>query len=1106
VDIGEPGIAGSDDYASSGAFTLTGSGTGLTNWYQGNTNYYWNDQFHFVYTTVTGDFEMVARVTALGAALSQTGIALREDLTPSARSATIFYSPASSSDSPPKDVIQATVRMVGGVQNPPNSYARVNPWPTRPNPAALPVWLKIVRIAGDVGQYWSRDGEVWIPVPTGGAFVPTGPVSVGMYVASNGQTSSATSTFDNVYVGPPRLRWKTSWIGNSFNQPSQGNLASYFHDGYVTADLNALWVAKDGSCWTNSGWDEGGQSMKIYKDDGHGGGRVVKTLTDNGYFGNNDAHEGSITSDGTYTYVLTKSITNRIHRADANGAYNAEMSFSPPLGDVAGMAASGPNHELYVSDVANNKIRVADTLTKSELPERAFDFTPQRPGPMAVDSRGNLWIIQEGNDFPTSHKYGTTRPTGIYCYTKDGSYTGSSITDIALPTALAIDPNQDRLLVTDNGPNQNVRIYDHLTDPTPTLSSTFGVTSGIYSGTNPGAIYDPDSGGMARFHSLTGVGVDLAGSIYVAGNARGSDLRKFDSSGQFVWSLHANGDTFGTGDFDPGTDGQDLFTNVLHYGLDYNQTAPGKEWSYKGFTANPFTNPDDPRLTASTVTYVRRLGPENRRFLFLSAVSGVIEIYRFSGPAGTGEIAIPAARISSIGDSKTKLWVDANADGIVQTSEETSIPSANGSNGSNWSTYGVDSAGDIWWLNYGILHFTMLGVSANGVPTYSLSGAGYSLAPSSDATSGSLRSIQYDRDHDALYLGGDTTVSTPGIGAVLTRYDNWSTTQSNPVARYRISMPSAETANDFYQQGPPWAYGVTPFIKSFDVAGDYLFTWDEFGQIRVYDAALGNPVINIGPGPEIGGITAWTDPAKAHAFKRANGEYELTMEDSGFMAKNLLYRWLPAAATVPAQQPTAFTALSDNGVIHLAWTGPRGQLTKYRVFRSTTSEAETLYADNVLTPSYDDTNITPGSRYFYKVAAVNAAGEGAQSNEASAANLIPNVSYVATDTTAQGNWKDSVYFRLGEYGYWIMGDTIAFPSWALVSSNGSLQSLAPAGTSDVRALQQPGAGTGRELFQLFKAAPYPSTGFAPFDIDLNLTDGGLYQVAVYVCDFYNSNY
>lgn len=1111
ADIGSPGLPGTDDYASdTGTFTLTGSGTGLTNRYQGNAGLYWDDQFHFVYKQVSGDFEIVARATSLGGALSEIGITAREDLSTSPRGATIFYSPASTKDSPPADAIQSVVRTVGGVQ-PRLSLARISS--ERPNPAALPVWFKIVRVAGDLGLYWSRDGAVWIRISQfGGALVATGPINVGMFVASNSQTSSTNVTFDNVYVGPPRLQWKTSWVGNSFSQATQGNLTGGFNDGYVTTNISSLWVANDGSCWTNSVYDEAGQAAKIYKDDGAGHGKVVKTLTDFTFFGNNSGAEGSITGDGTYTYVYVKiGATQFIRRADSTGKFDADMSFTSTIGQVAGLGASGSNHELYVSDVTNNKILVVDTTTKAELPGRSFTFSQGRPGPMAVDSRGNLWIIQEATDYPIFHKFAPTYPTGIYCYTKDGVYTGSSITDVAFPTSVAIDPNQDRLLVTDNGPNQNVRIYTNLSNTAPTLASTFGIENGVFSGAKPGVIDDPASGGMARFYSPTGVGVDGSGNIFVACDARGSDLRKFTADGAFVWDLHGNGDTFGCGDFDPGSDGQDMFTTVLHYRLDYTQTSPGKEWSYQGYTVNPFTHPDDARLTQTAVTYVRRAGPSNARLMFMSAVGGVIDIYRFDG-----EIAIVAGRLSTIynpaGVGTTKLWIDANGDGVDQAAtEETSIPSPNGFNGGQAGTwFDVDSAGDIWWLDGAILHFTMQGLNPAGVPLYSLTGSGYAALPFPapfaplGGTPILVESLKYDRERDVMYLTGNTaTLAAPalGIGAVISRYDNWSTTQNNATPRYQLVLPSASTASDFLQQGPPWAFGVEPFFKSFDVAGDYIFAWEEFGQIHVFDAALANPVINIGPGPEVDSVTAWTDPNRAHAFKRSTGEYELTMEDSGWAAKNFLYRWTPAADTALPAAPTGLTALADNGAVHLTWQGPRGKLSKYRVYRSTSSGGETLYADDITSPNYTDTNVSSGTAYYYQVTALNDVGESPQSSEVSSLALAASATFVKTDTTTRGNWK-GVYGAIGD---WVVGDANNFPANAPSSSTGRLQRFAPADT-DLRALQKPGLATGRELSQWFKLAPFPENNTAaPFDVDVNLTDGSTHQIALYVVAWNNNN-
>jgi len=199
---------------------------------------------------------------------------------------------------------------------------------------------------------------------------------------------------------------------------------------------------------------------------------------------------------------------------------------------------------------------------------------------------------------------------------------------------------------------------------------------------------------------------------------------------------------------------------------------------------------------------------------------------------------------------------------------------------------------------------------------------------------------------------------------------------------------------------------------------------------------------------------------------------------------------------------TGLKALPDNGMIRLTWNGLNDGLTKYRVYRSTTSGTEALYADNLSSPAFDDTSAGPFGHFFYRVSAVTSAGEGNQSNEVSATGLSPDAIYLLTETSAKGNWKG---YSFGYFGYWLMGDTNTFPSWAPISSNVStVQNLAPAGTTDIRALQQPGEGTARELFQMYN--PTTTGGYAPFDVDLNLTTNQYYQVAIYICDFNYSNY
>jgi Fibronectin type III domain len=88
--------------------------------------------------------------------------------------------------------------------------------------------------------------------------------------------------------------------------------------------------------------------------------------------------------------------------------------------------------------------------------------------------------------------------------------------------------------------------------------------------------------------------------------------------------------------------------------------------------------------------------------------------------------------------------------------------------------------------------------------------------------------------------------------------------------------------------------------------------------------------------------------------------------------------------TTPAA-PTGLTATAGNASVVLTWTASTGA-TSYNVYRGTTSggESATAIATGIASPSYSDTGLTNGTAYFYKVAAVNSAGTGVQSSEASA--------------------------------------------------------------------------------------------------------------------------
>jgi hypothetical protein len=673
---------------------------------------------------------------------------------------------------------------------------------------------------------------------------------------------------------PAANSYTTSWLGNTFGGGSQ----------WVQNNVQGLYVAPDGTVYTNSRWDESGREAGIYKEgkvigrsnELHGWGRLGgPAITIGGkyvYLAMSQESQEVVGQDyppkGTVWYAVRRyTLSGEPAPFTGGRGYDKSMLIvskskhdlsTGPTNPILGLASVGS--ELYVSDKATNRIRVYSTGTMTEL--RSWSF--ERPGQITVDRQGNLWVVQTKD---------SRNPPKILHYSKTGTPLPEKITDVVDPTALAVD-KQDRLLVAENGPRQQVLIYR--VAGTPKLVGTFGKEGGIYSGKR-GEIGD------LKFYGITGIGVDAGGNLYVNSNGfddgvngSGTDLRKFSPSGGLAWKLQ--GLTFiDNADVDPSSDGASVLTKHEHFVMDYSKGS-GKEWTYKAYTLDKFRYPDDPRLHREYASaFVRRIG--GQRFLYLTDMyANHLAVFRFDG-----EIAVPCLifakePIKGWPSDQPKeggwIWRDRNGDGSIQKNEYESLGAGDGS---IWG-WEVDGKGDIWQASGDIIRYRQQGLDSHGTPLYTRAASEVVSIP---APFDKVERIKYFPDTDVMYLAGYTT-DHPNVqndwgrvGREIVRYDRWSKDKN---MRWRLTLPFDPDNN--------------LSMKAMDVAGDKVFAVDsKTATVYVYNAITGNSVTKLTPGPEVNHESGWVDiPYGLRAYRKSTGEYLVFVEEDG-KGKVIMYRY-----------------------------------------------------------------------------------------------------------------------------------------------------------------------------------------------------------------------
>ncbi|MCX5539349.1 SMP-30/gluconolactonase/LRE family protein [Paraburkholderia sp. CNPSo 3076] len=614
-----------------------------------------------------------------------------------------------------------------------------------------------------------------------------------------------------------QAQYITDWLANTF-----GTLATH-----VGNTARSMWVAPEGVIYTASMWDENEGGVAIYVN-GKSAGSI----------GIHNEFQGSAIT-GSATSIFAALQYSRKYGGGAVGRYNRTTHLRdlfipvsawtnlPRVDVITGLATAGSL--LYASDFFGNRVRV---FTTDGAWQR--DISVSGPGALAVDAAGNIWVAQKDT--------GT-----IVEFDPAGSLSNTiQMSSASRPSALYFDASSGQLMVGDEGPDMNIKLYN--ISGIPTLASTFGVKGGYLDSTTgvKGQVGD------RRFTRVSGIGKDAAGNLYVLNNPwgggwdlgrnGGTDIHAYDRAGNLHWKLQSlNFEAVAAPD--PATDAALFYggTNV------YTGSAGG---TFIANTVDPFTYPADPRLNMKDTTqrdehFGQIVAVGGKRILVASAQNPDI-FYLFHFNPASGFIAIPDASIPGPAFNTTR-------------------PVTGG--------FCIDSKGDVWagldGTNH-IYHYPFTGFDAAGKPNW-----GPGITVPTPVSIRPLERIVYLAESDTMILaqGIVGSMDWTSMGTRIEVYHDWSagnTTRPGPVITVTSAKSIAAAGNHLFV-----GYGSVPNIDTFNLTTGRLDT-------TLLNSSAGT--VDVGPNVDsMYGI---------RAYLRKTGEYVIT-KDNYDGSSIIVYHWKP---------------------------------------------------------------------------------------------------------------------------------------------------------------------------------------------------------------------
>jgi alpha-tubulin suppressor-like RCC1 family protein/regulation of enolase protein 1 (concanavalin A-like superfamily) len=201
-DIGSTGVAGGFSFAGvTGTYNVSGSGTDIA----GTA-----DAFHYVYQSLTGNGQIIAKVASVQNtnAAAKAAVMIRENTAAGSTYAMMDVTPTSGAAFQYRSSTGGVTRNVSATG------------------VTAPVWLKLVRNGNTFTGYRSSDGVTWTQVSSQSVTMATN-VLVGLAVTSKANTVLCTSNFSNVEVIQPWLNQDLGTVGSAGSLDYQANTGTY---------------------------------------------------------------------------------------------------------------------------------------------------------------------------------------------------------------------------------------------------------------------------------------------------------------------------------------------------------------------------------------------------------------------------------------------------------------------------------------------------------------------------------------------------------------------------------------------------------------------------------------------------------------------------------------------------------------------------------------------------------------------------------------------------------------------------------------------------------------------------------------------------------------